>query len=262
MGQVHADPEELRRIARQQRAFMERLRDRHDRLLAMLSRLNDSWRDQQFKEFAEEVTHDLNQLREAASQIEMMAGRIEQLALPLEDYLSEGLDSGVSEVQYKSGDELSSPPPPPPAGKSSGSKNNPLNDVTSDQEHSLTLLSVADLSMEDIEWGRPDFENTFKTETHHGYTGEDYLEFVSHLPEVIEHVKEGGNLDAWSSGSTKRACHSAFFRKQVIRLDRTPEGKIDVIEGRHRLYACLQRGIDPPVSWAGTNDDGSSTSAQ
>jgi ParB-like chromosome segregation protein Spo0J len=56
-----------------------------------------------------------------------------------------------------------------------------------------------------------------------------------------------------------RKCHSVFFRNQVIRLDRTSDGKIDVVGGRHRLYACMQLGIDPPVNWAGGDDRGSET---
>jgi len=214
----------------------------------MLSRLNDSWRDQQSREFAEEVSHDLDQLREAASEIEMIAERIEQLVPPLEQYLSEGHTSSTS-VSSQS-----------PSSSPEGSR--PLDGVTNDQGHSLTLLPVSNLSAEDIEWGDSNFERTFRSETHHGYTGRDYLEFVSHLPEVLERVKEGGDIDDWPSGSTERACHSAFFRKQVIRLDRTPDGKIEVIEGRHRLYACLQLGIDPPVSWAGTNGENSSTPSE
>ena len=245
MGQMHADPEELRRIAKQQRAFVETFGDRHGRLRAMLQRLNNSWRDRQFREFAEEVSHDLDQLREAASEIEMIAERIEQLVPPLEQYLSEGHTSSTS-VSYQS-----------QSSSSKGSR--PLDGVTSDQGHPLTLLPVSGLSVDDIKWGDLDFGKTFKSETHHGYTGRDYLEFASHLPEVLEHVKEGGDIDDWPSGSAERACHSAFFRKQVIRLDRTPDGKIEVIEGRHRLYACLQLGIDPPVSWAGTDSENSAT---
>ena len=213
----------------------------------MPSRLNDSWRDQQFREFATEISRDLNQLREAASEIEMIASRIEQLVPALERYLSESPPSGASISSFTS---------------QSFGKKRPLDGVTSDQGHSLTLLSVSDLSADDIEWGDSDFGKTFRSEMHHGYTGHGYLEFASHLPEVLEHVKEGGKIDDWPSGSTERACHSAFFRKQVIRLDRTPDGKIEVIEGQHRLYACLQLGIDPPVSWAGTNGENSSTPSE
>jgi uncharacterized protein YukE len=54
MGQVHANPEELRRFAQGLKQFGDQLRQSVSRLNGQFSRLGETWRDQKHQQFAQE----------------------------------------------------------------------------------------------------------------------------------------------------------------------------------------------------------------
>ena len=56
MAQIHADPEELRRFARDLSTFNLELSDMSSRIMASFSGLADTWRDQEHEKFASDFT--------------------------------------------------------------------------------------------------------------------------------------------------------------------------------------------------------------
>lgn len=77
--------------------------------------------------------------------------------------------------------------------------------------------------------------------THHGHRPEDwalFLEKCKYLPEAI--YKHKNNI---SLNETEQEIYDKFFNGQEMLLSLTPEGKLCIDNGRHRMQALKELGI-------------------
>ncbi len=121
--------------------------------------------------------------------------------------------------------------------------------LRSSQGKPLTVFDVGQYTATGIDWGGPDFVQGFDGADGHWSVGDEYVAVARLLPEVMRKVNASEAIPA-DPTSPERRCYEAFFGCDPIRIDWRLDGRPDVLDGRHRLYACMKLGISPPVSLA------------
>lgn len=89
MSQAVVDPAELRRFAHQLGQFSAELEDRLSTLSHQLHHLNNTWRDQEHKKFAEEFEHQLKLIARAIEASQEYAPFLLRKAERIEEYLQQ-----------------------------------------------------------------------------------------------------------------------------------------------------------------------------
>ena len=89
MSQAIVDPNELRRFAQQLNNFNAELEERLSTLAGQLHSLNNSWRDQEHKKFAEEFEHHLKLIRRSMESSNEYVPFLLRKAERIEDYLQQ-----------------------------------------------------------------------------------------------------------------------------------------------------------------------------
>lgn len=223
---VRVDSEEIRRLATHLRSAVTEMERRTSEVLARLDGLEDAWPDDAGDRYRESLALSLGRLSRDLELLGDSAGELERLAGRLDRYLGASLDSSGTGVAGPS-----QPARPIPRGR----------------KGLMQMMSASGLRKAQIDWGEPTFERTFHGQSHHGYTAQDYLNLAGQLPKVITAIEQGSEGAEYPHGSAERRVYDAFWGSSAIELLRLPDGRIEVIEGRHRLFACLELGIDPPV---------------
>ena len=112
--------------------------------------------------------------------------------------------------------------------------------------HRIRLLDPSDFGPEDFDWTTTIPETEFE-QAFHNNDPAAYREFVMEVREVMDLLREGQPIPQRLAD-----CYSVWFRSQPVRLDRGPDGRIDIVNGRHRLWAAIKLGLPVPVEVAGT----------
>ena len=89
MSQAIVDPAELRRFAQQLNQFSTELEDRLNTLASQLHALNNSWRDQEHRKFAEEFEHHLKLIARSIEASREYAPFLMRKAERIEEYLQQ-----------------------------------------------------------------------------------------------------------------------------------------------------------------------------
>jgi uncharacterized protein YukE len=86
MAQAHVDPEKLRKFSRQLRGFADFTDATMRRLGGEISRLGNTWRDQEFDRFVREFTRVQAQLKKFVEEARSTAPKIDEDARLAEEY--------------------------------------------------------------------------------------------------------------------------------------------------------------------------------
>ena len=223
MGQVRAEPEELRLLSRQIRDACASVDEGSRGLLQALAELGATWQDLRYVQCGEAIRSQLGRVHAAAVHLETLASKLEILAGPLEASLQAG--------------------PPAPRGALPATR---AVGFRSRRREPLYWLRTGDLAPSDLDWGDAGFVAGFEADRHHGHTASDYLDLAETLPAVRKRLA-AEDAPRFSPGSREARTYDAFFGGDPIRLERLPDQRLTVVDGRHRLYACMRVGVEPPV---------------
>ncbi len=87
MNQAIADPEQLRRFAAHLRAYAEEMKQRHSALASHLNQLEQTWRDEQQRKFANEFEQQMRQMTRLLTATEEHVPYLLRKADQIETYL-------------------------------------------------------------------------------------------------------------------------------------------------------------------------------
>lgn len=240
---ARGDPDALAEWDLELRAFCASLREDRARVLShLVLRLSESWSGEPYEKAKDGIVPPFDAVMEAALHFESLSVKLERYERTLRSYLDlAGSSSRTAEV-------------PAPAGPSTSALGRSL---TTRRGEPLQLLDPRTLDRGRIDWTSDDFVRDFWNQTHHGYTGADYMALVAVLPRVLQAVeRDPANEGGFAPGSLERACYEAFFGDAVIRISDGPAGLLSIDNGRHRLFAALQQGVQIPVLWASSQPSG------
>lgn len=212
---VHADPEALRALARRTRELCDDAGRGRDTVLRELVFLRERWNDARYAEAYERLVPTMDRVRAGLDALDSASARLDRLAAALDVYLRAG---ATASADARSAAAI--------AGRD---RRGPV---------SLALLRTST-----IEWTSPDFGIEFYRATDKGHAGDGYLALARGLPAVRRSV-ERGDAASLPPGSAARRCWEAFYGSDPIRIEKRA-GRLDVIDGRHRLFACLALDIEP-----------------
>jgi len=210
---VHADVEALTELARRTKALLDDAGHGRAALLLDLTDLRGVWDDIHYRELHERLTATLDRLQTGLNSVPELCRYLERLRVALERYLGIGLR---------------------PTGTLTTAA------TRDDQRRAIALEILRDVS---VDWSSEDFRSEFYGGTHHGYCGDDYLALARHLP-AVRRLVEGGLSDTLAHGSDARRCYDSFYGSDPIRIVKQGR-RLSVDDGRHRLFACLELGIEP-----------------
>lgn len=112
--------------------------------------------------------------------------------------------------------------------------------VVSSRGRPLRFIGLGRLR-EELAW-EPGEDHVLASEPHHGNSPADYLELARTLPAVL-----GRPRATLVDGSVEARAWDAFLGNDPIRIEARPDGRLSIVDGRHRLFACLRAGVAPPV---------------
>ena len=238
MRYVHADPSGLDQLATSIHAFVEAADAGSTRIKHHAASLGLRWRDAHFLPFSESVEVRLERIRRGLHEVRLLASKLDRLSEPLHAYLGGGAAVGSPTTSAEQGSGA--------LAARSGSNARFQNKAG----NALHLMPVGGFDPSTIDWVDDQFVEKFDTSQHHGHTGADYRALCSALPRVLDQLRSGHSPDVFAAGSNERKCYDSFFGGDPIRVEQLPNGRKTVTDGRHRLLACIQLGIDPPVALA------------
>ena len=80
MGQVHVNPDDLDRFARELRQFSAELQTSMKGLQSQFSRLGETWQDSEHQKYAQEFTSTMQTLRRFIDSSEQQVGKLQKKA--------------------------------------------------------------------------------------------------------------------------------------------------------------------------------------
>lgn len=105
------------------------------------------------------------------------------------------------------------------------------------------------------QWG-PDQQEGFWDTEYKGRSKEEYLEMASHIPEVYERLQNGESLEDLVKDEKVGACAEQYFLPEnMVTVDHYADGSYQFTDdGRHRIAAAQELGVDIPVKLNETGD--------
>jgi len=108
------------------------------------------------------------------------------------------------------------------------------------------VWSFAGLGPESVDWGADaDFKNTFGTQSWKGRSADDYRELMAKTPALLVQCRTSGTTEVPSALALAR---DAYFGNDRVRLEIDNEGRVSIVNGRHRVMAAIECGATIPVS--------------
>jgi hypothetical protein len=219
-------------VQREMRSCIDTLAEGRASIAHRLTTLENDWSDRAFVQMAERV-------HQALAAIE---GQIKEL-WTLSQFLgvlASRVDAVAGQASHTSASVVAA------LRTAAPSRQTPLERVgalptTRFESQALRLLDPRQFSIADFDWGTPQ-PGVDLRQPHHGREPASYAELVRAVPGVMAAAAAGVPLNA-----SQRKVADAFIADPV-RLGRHPNGTIDIIDGRHRLWAAMQLGITIPVT--------------
>lgn len=105
------------------------------------------------------------------------------------------------------------------------------------------------------QWG-PDQQEGFWDTEYKGRSKEEYLEIACHIPEVYERLQNGESLEDLVQDEKVGACAEQYFLPEnMVTVDHCADGSYQFTDdGRHRIAAAQELGVDIPVKLNETGD--------
>lgn len=121
-------------------------------------------------------------------------------------------------------------------------------------KETFDMWSFADLDPACINWGADaDFPQKFSTETWKGRNADDYRELMRKTPALLAQCRTSGTAGVAEDLALAR---DAYFGSDQVRLEIGADGRVSVVNGRHRVMAAIECGASIPVSvWRATGID-------
>jgi hypothetical protein len=108
------------------------------------------------------------------------------------------------------------------------------------------VWSFAGIDPASIDWGAdPDFAQKYGSERWKGRVADDYRALMAITPALLAQCRQSGTGDVAPDLALAR---DAYFGGDRIRLEVDANGRIGVVNGRHRLMAAIECGASIPVS--------------
>jgi hypothetical protein len=108
------------------------------------------------------------------------------------------------------------------------------------------VWSFAGIDPASIDWGAdPDFAQKFDSERWKGLVADDYRALMAKTPALLAQCRLSGTSAVAPDLARAR---DAYFGGDRIRLEVDANGKVGVVNGRHRLMAAIECGASIPVS--------------
>jgi uncharacterized protein YukE len=243
---VVANPEALRDFANRLEQTMGHARSELAALRAMLSAMVDLWRGEAYETYVREFEVAAGMLEVDLAEFERQATRVRNLAKALDDIQYGRLEARSYTAADAAGNATRKAPSANKPGQASNSPSrwgqarwspgraNANHDCWARDGTPMIRLAVP--RYRDATTRTPPFRQLTP-----------YLELARHLDAVITHFRSGKRSSDFVPGTAEARCCDAFFGSDPIRLEIGPDGAMNVIDGSHRLAACAQLGIDPPV---------------
>lgn len=116
------------------------------------------------------------------------------------------------------------------------------------------MWSFAGLDPACIDWGADaHFPEKFNTERWKGRKADDYRELMEKTPTLLAQCRASGTVNVTGELALAR---DAYFGSDRVRLEIAADGKVSVVNGRHRLMAAIEYGASIPVSVWRAKDPG------
>jgi hypothetical protein len=97
-----------------------------------------------------------------------------------------------------------------------------------------------------IDWGADaHFPEKFNTERWKGREADDYRELMKKTPTLLAQCRASGTVNVTGELALAR---DAYFGSDRVRLEVAADGKVSVVNGRHRVMAAIECGASIPVS--------------
>lgn len=223
-------------LQREMRACIETLAEGRASIAQQLSRLEDAWSDRAFVQMAERVNQSLAVIEAHTKELWTLSQFLGVLASRVEGVAGHAASNATAQTAAPAvAPRTAAPVRPSPLARVMALPTIQLESTTQ------KLLNPRDFSVADFDWGTQQPGVDFR-QPHHGREPASFAELVRGVPTVIAATAAGATLDA-----DQRRVADAFLADPV-RLGRHPNGTIDVIDGRHRLWAAMQLGISIPVT--------------
>jgi len=247
-GTVFNDPDAMAELGNAVRGLALNLDRLRGNLLHTLTELRATWRDSGGAQYETKLMGCLDEYYRATRELEAAARPLDSLRERLNHYLSatlaspSGLETTASSAVRGAPATLIGVPSRGVVGR--------IVPVTGGTT-ARTLVPAAWLRNARIEWAleNNDMKTAFHSTTHHGYDAKDYLKLASALPAVLAALEAPeSSMDVFfERESGEYRAYRAFFGSDPIRIERTSDNLLNVIDGRHRLFACMELGVDAPV---------------
>jgi hypothetical protein len=113
-------------------------------------------------------------------------------------------------------------------------------------KETFDVWSFAGLDPASIDWGADaDFPQKFSTEKWKGRNADDYRELMRKTPALLAQCRTSGTADVAGDLALAR---DAYFGDDRVRLEIGVDGRISIVNGRHRVMAAIECGASIPVS--------------
>ena len=149
-----------------------------------------------------------------------------------------------------------------PSGKSGPASGAPSGSATNARTHAIgggftgetiehgketfDVWSFVDLDPTCIDWGADaDFPQKFSTEMWKGRNADDYRELMRKTPALLAQCRTSGTGGVAEDLALAR---DAYFGSDRVRLEIGVDGRVLVVNGRHRVMAAIECGASIPVS--------------